>query len=79
MLENNLKLIFEQIKNGNNLGEPITLVGASKTVSAEVINRAVQLGLKVVAENRVQEFREKNQLLVGVEQQFIGHLNAKVG
>ena len=74
MLENNLKLIFEQIKNGNNLGEPITLVGASKTVSAEVINRAVQLGLKVVAENRVQEFREKNQLLVGVEQQFIGHL-----
>ncbi len=74
MLENNLKQIFEQIKDGNNFGEPITLVGASKTVSADVINRAATLGLKVVAENKVQEFREKSQLLIGVEQQFIGHL-----
>ena len=74
MLEQNLKNIFEQIKDGNNLKEPITLVGASKTVSVDVINHAGQLGLKVVAENKVQEFREKNQLLFGLEQHFIGHL-----
>ena len=74
MLENNLKKVFEQIKDGNNLGEQITLVGASKTMDAETINKAVSLGLKVVAENKVQEFREKTNLIEGAEQQFIGHL-----
>ena len=74
MLENNLKRIFCEIENGNNLVEKITLVGASKTMSVDTINRAISLGLKVVAENKVQEFREKNQLIVGAEQQFIGHL-----
>lgn len=74
MLEENLKKILEQIKNGNNLGEPVTLVGATKTISAEVINQAIRLGLKVVAENRVQEFREKTDFIKNAEQQFIGHL-----
>ena len=74
MLETNLKNIFQEIKNGNNLGEQITLVGASKTMSAQVINEAISLGLKVVAENKVQEFREKTNFIKGAEQQFIGHL-----
>lgn len=74
MLESNLKSILTEIEKGNNLGEKITLVGASKTISADTINRAVQLGLSVVAENKVQEFREKTDLLIGAEQQFIGHL-----
>lgn len=71
---NNLKNLFEEIKNGNNLGEEITLVGAIKMVDASTINLAVKNGLKVVAENKVQEFREKSPLIVGAEQQFIGHL-----
>ncbi len=74
MVEENVKKILEEIKDGNNYGEKITLVGASKMMSAETINRAVKAGLKVVAENKVQEFREKTDLLQGVEQQFIGHL-----
>lgn len=74
MLESNLKNILNEIKNGNNLGEPITLVGATKTVPVEEINRAVGLGLKVVAENHVQEFRLKTELIENAEQQFIGHL-----
>ena len=75
MLENNLKSVLDKIKNGNNLGEEITLVGATKMNDAETINKAVSLGLKVVAENKVQEFREKTaNISPSAEQQFIGHL-----
>lgn len=70
----NLKAVLEEISSGNNLGEKITLVGATKTMSAETINDAISAGLKVVAENRVQEFREKHDKIIGAEQQFIGHL-----
>lgn len=74
MLKENLDEIFAEIKNGNDLGEKITVVGATKTVSAETINRAISLGLSVVAENRVQEFNEKHDKIAGAEQHFIGHL-----
>lgn len=74
MLKENLQNILNSIKQGNNLGEEITLVGATKMVSAEKINEAISYGLKVVAENKVQEFREKNSLIKGASQHFIGHL-----
>ena len=72
--EEALKNVFEEIKNGNHLGEPITLVGATKTVDLLTIQRAIDCGLKAVGENRVQEFREKAPFLHGVEIHFIGHL-----
>ncbi len=74
MLSQNLNEILSKIQNGNNLGEKITLVGATKTMSVETINQAISLGLKVVAENRVQEFITKHERIVGAEQHFIGHL-----
>ena len=75
MLEKRIKEVFEIVKDGNNKGESITVVGASKTMSAEVINKAISYGLKIVAENRVQEFREKHELISpAVAQHFIGHL-----
>ena len=74
MLKQNLEQIFSVIGGGNNLGEKITLVGASKTMPVETINQAIALGLKVVAENRVQEFNAKHGLIQGAEEQFIGHL-----
>ncbi|MBQ3116262.1 MAG: YggS family pyridoxal phosphate-dependent enzyme [Clostridia bacterium] len=74
MLKSNLDKVFNQIKDGNNLGEPISLVGASKTMSVEVINQAISLGLKIVAENKVQEFRLKTEKIIGGTQHFIGHL-----
>lgn len=71
----NLLSILKLIKNGNNLGEKITLVGATKTVPIETINEAIKLGLEVVAENRVQEFREKTDFIdKSARQHFIGHL-----
>ena len=69
-----LKQVLKEISNGNNLGEEIHLVGATKTVDACVINQAVQNGLKIVAENKVQEFREKTEQITGAVQHFIGHL-----
>lgn len=72
--EEALKNVFEEIKNGNHLGEPITLVGATKTVDLLTIQRAIDCGLKAVGENRMQEFREKAPFLHGAEIHFIGHL-----
>lgn len=75
MLKENVEKILKEIEKGNNLGEKITLVAATKTVSAEIINQAVEYGIKVVAENRVQEFREKNESVSKrATQHFIGHL-----
>ena len=67
MLKDNIQKVLNQISGGNNLNEEITLVGATKTVSADIINQAIKYGLKVVAENKVQEFREKTDLIVGAE------------
>lgn len=74
MIEENVRAILQEIAAGNNLGEKITLVGASKTVSPENINLALSCGLKTVAENKVQEFTEKYPLVHCRDYQFIGHL-----
>ena len=71
----NLNDLFKELDGGNNLGEKITLVGASKTMPVETINQAIALGLSVVAENKVQEFREKHEFIdKRASQHFIGHL-----
>lgn len=74
MLKENVEKILKEIENGNDRGEKITLVAATKTVPTETINQAVSYGITTVAENRVQEFREKTDFIVGAEQHFIGHL-----
>ena len=63
MNEEALHALLKEIAQGNNLGEKITLVGASKTMSADDINRAIRAGLTSVAENKVQEFRDKYPLI----------------
>ena len=76
MLKSNIEKVLSQIKNGNNLGEDITLVGATKTMDVDTINNAISFGLKVVAENRVQEFLGKRDALnlTDVKAHLIGHL-----
>ena len=60
--------------SGRNPDE-ITLVGASKTKSAEIINEALENGLDTIGENRVQEFLSKKEAYdKSAEVQFIGHL-----
>ena len=74
MLKENILKILNDISRGNDRGEKITLVAATKTVSVDVINQAISFGVEVVAENKVQEFREKTALLAPCTQHFIGHL-----
>lgn len=54
----------------------ITVVAASKMNSAENVRSAIEAGIKVCGENRVQEMLEKNALHAydGADLHFIGHL-----
>ena len=73
-IENRVKKILSQIEKGNSYGEKVTLVAATKTQPAEVINAAIKAGVHAVAENKVQEFRDKTEFLSPCPQHFIGHL-----
>ena len=66
-----LKAITEK---GNAFGEKVVLVAATKTQTAEAINEAIRAGVDAVAENKPQEFRDKNDLLLPCSRHFIGHL-----
>lgn len=74
LLKENISRILGEIAAGNDRGEKITLVAATKMNDANTINRAINYGVTVVAENKVQEFREKNDLLIPCRRHFIGHL-----
>lgn len=54
--------------------EDITLLAATKTVDIDIINHAIESGVKVIGENRVQEFLSKYENYSPVERHFIGHL-----
>ena len=68
----NLQNLLKEIENGNNLGEKITLVGATKFVAVEDINFALENGLTDVGENKAQEFRDKFALVKPCNYHFIG-------
>lgn len=73
-IEKNLKAIFSEISAGNDRGEKIALLGATKFVSAEKIDEAVAAGLERIGENHAQEFRDKFTLYPPCEKHFIGTL-----
>ncbi len=55
--------------------EEIHLLAATKTVPIEVINHAIESGIKLTGENRVQEFCDKYELLnKSAERHHIGRL-----
>ena len=66
--------IRKDIEKGNAFGEKVLLVAATKMQSAEDINDAILAGVDAVAENKPQEFRDKNHLLLPCPRHFIGHL-----
>ncbi|MBQ8884933.1 MAG: YggS family pyridoxal phosphate-dependent enzyme [Clostridia bacterium] len=73
-IQENVEKIKAELANGNPFGESVMLVAATKTQTAERINAAILAGVDAVAENRVQEFRDKAQSLLPCPQHFIGHL-----
>ena len=74
IIKNNLNAVYEEVKNGNNLGEKITVIGATKYVESEQIKVARDLGLTEVGDNKVQEFRDKTSKIDGLNYHFIGRL-----
>lgn len=79
-LLHNLEIINQRIKNacekaGRNADE-VKLLLATKTVSAERIKLALENGETLIAENKVQELKEKYEDLKDIphENHFIGHL-----
>ena len=70
-----IKEALERIKK--DIPEGVTLLAATKTVSAEKINYAHSLGIGTIGENRVNELLEKyDQLDKDIDVQFIGHLQS---
>ncbi len=66
--------VQREIEGKNPYGERVLLVAATKTQTAETVNYAIQAGVDAVAENKPQEFRDKNDLLLPCPRHFIGHL-----
>lgn len=78
-MTNNVSDVIDRVRksalNSGRNPDDIIIVAATKTVDAKKINEAVEAGIKYVAENRVQEFREKTSLISpAAKQHFIGHL-----
>ncbi|MBT4351069.1 YggS family pyridoxal phosphate-dependent enzyme [archaeon] len=74
MIKKNLEKIFEKLPSN------VKLVAVSKRKSIDEIKKAIELGVKIIAENRIQESIEKYDMLINyfkeknVKYQFIGHL-----
>ncbi|NLU09956.1 MAG: YggS family pyridoxal phosphate-dependent enzyme [Tepidanaerobacter acetatoxydans] len=79
LLEENIANIKSRIKfaaerAGRN-PENIDIVAVTKTIPPEIIQKAVDSGLVLLGENRVQEARDKKELVKGnVQWHLIGHL-----
>ena len=66
--------LLEELKGGNAFGEKVWLIAATKMQTADAVNEAIAAGVDGVAENKPQEFRDKNELLLPCPRHFIGHL-----
>ena len=79
-IEDRLKQIRERMDSAcQSVGrdpEEVKLLLATKTVSAEKINRAISAGETIIGENKVQELQQKYPLIQDdrAEWHFIGHL-----
>ena len=74
-IEKNVKNLLNSLPEANPFGEKITLVGAVKTQTPEDIDAAVKAGICCIGDNRVQEFRDKYELISQpCERHFIGRL-----
>lgn len=78
-IKNNLEIINEKIKKAalkaNRNPEEIKLVTVTKTATIEQIKEAISAGVKIIGENKVQEAKEKYQILnADIEWHLVGHL-----
>jgi pyridoxal phosphate enzyme (YggS family) len=79
IIKNNLEIINEKIKKAassvNRNPEEIKLVAVTRTATTEQIEEAINAGVKIIGENRVQDAKKKYQILTAdIEWHLIGHL-----
>lgn len=83
-IEHNLSVIKQRIataceRSGRDVGD-VKLLLATKTVPAERIQTAIELGSNLLGENKVQELKEKAPMLneseLDFNYHFIGHLQS---
>ena len=79
IVKNNLETINEKIKKAalkvNRNPEEIKLVAVTKTATIEQIKEAISTGVNIIGENKVQEAKEKYQILTtDIEWHLVGHL-----
>jgi pyridoxal phosphate enzyme (YggS family) len=77
--KNNLEIINEKIKKAalkaDRNPEEIKLVAVTKTATIEQIEEAIKTGVKIIGENKVQEAKEKYQIITAdIEWHLVGHL-----
>ncbi len=79
IIKNNLEIINEKIKKAtlktNRNPEEIKLVAVTKTATIEQTKEAISAGVKTIGENKVQEAKEKYQILsADIDWHLVGHL-----
>lgn len=76
--ENYKRILFESgeaMAKYRSPGEELHIMAVTKTVDPMAVNHAVGLGIKLLGENRVQEYLSKKELYSkNAEMHFIGHL-----
>lgn len=72
--------IDEACQRAGRKTDEVTLIGVTKTQSAEDVQAVLQAGITHIGENRVQEWLEKEPHLQGFAHtcHLIGHLQRKV-
>lgn len=74
----NYNKIIEDINNvkaKNNISRDINFMAVTKTVAPEYVNTAIECGIKLLGENRVQEFNsKKDDYIKSAEVHLIGKL-----
>lgn len=78
-IDENLRIIRERCAEAKakyrSPHENIRIMAVTKTVAPEAVNHAIELGIDLLGENRVQEYLSKADMYdKSAEVQFIGHL-----
>lgn len=76
-IKRNIENVSRRIERAQDtFGRHVTLVAATKTVPADIVDFAVSCGVEDVGENRVQEFLDKRDAVTGAKWHFIGTLQS---
>ena len=78
-LNENIDVVVSNIKNACERSgrkfEEVTLIGVTKTIDEDIINKSIEFGIKNIGENKVQEITRKyDKIDKSVNWHLIGHL-----